>query len=128
MNINGGLFKISFFIVYFFQVNGIYHNFYFNYIYRYLFLTKVFGLSSNKKEIRKILMIELNKEITDSINFDEFTNIMVTRIGERESKENLENIFRMFDGEGKGGIGVNDLIRISKEIGNIFYNNKIYLL
>lgn len=86
---------------------------------------KVFGLSPNKKEITKIMMAELNKEITDSINFDEFTSIMATRIGERESKENLEKIFKMFDEETKGGIGINDLIRISKEIGNTFKKIKI---
>jgi Ca2+-binding EF-hand superfamily protein len=66
-------------------------------------------------------MLEIKKEITDSINFDEFIGIMMKRIGERESKANLEKIFKMFDIDEKGAIGISDLIRISKEIGNIMF-------
>lgn len=57
-----------------------------------------------------------NSEST-SIDFDEFLHMMTAKMSDKESKEDIEKVFNMFDEQGKGSISFKDLKRVAKELG-----------
>jgi centrin-1 len=56
---------------------------------------KAFGLDIKKHDIR-VIMRSINKDITETITFQEFANLMIPRIGNRDSKEEMLRIFKLF--------------------------------
>ena len=53
----------------------------------------------------------------DTIEFEEFLDLMTARISDKESKENINKVFELFDDGSKGHINVEDLKRITEELG-----------
>lgn len=80
-------------------------------------LLRVFGVKMSKLELKKVFQDELKKTYGEDLNFDEFAGIIVARLPERDSKEHLERVFKLFDEDGKGGISFNDLKKIARDIG-----------
>jgi centrin-1 len=56
---------------------------------------RAFGLEVKKHDIR-VIMRSINKDISETITFQEFANLMIPRIGNRDSKDELLKIFRLF--------------------------------
>ncbi|GAB5031590.1 centrin 2 [Nannochloropsis oceanica] len=54
---------------------------------------------------------------SNSIDFDGFLHMMTTKMSDKESKEDIEKVFNMFDEQGKGSISFKDLKRVAKELG-----------
>ena len=55
-----------------------------------------FGIQVKKEDIKTIYK-ELGKDINEALNFKEFIEIMQPRIGDKQSKEEIERIFKIFD-------------------------------
>lgn len=53
----------------------------------------------------------------NNIDFDEFLHMMTVKMSDKESKEDIEKVFNMFDDKGKGSISFKDLKRVAKELG-----------
>ena len=53
----------------------------------------------------------------DRIEFEEFLDLMTARISDKDSKENITKVFELFDDEGKGHITVEDLKKVSEQLG-----------
>ena len=56
---------------------------------------------------------ELGAEIT----FEQFLNHVVTRLGNRNSRDGIQHIFELFDHDGSGAISVDKMKRVAKELG-----------
>ena len=54
---------------------------------------------------------------SNSIDFDGFLHMMTAKMSDKESKEDIEKVFKMFDEQGKGSISFKDLKRVAKELG-----------
>jgi Ca2+-binding EF-hand superfamily protein len=54
---------------------------------------------------------------SNSIDFDGFLHMMTAKMSDKESKEDIEKVFNMFDEQGKGSITFKDLKRVAKELG-----------
>lgn len=55
-----------------------------------------------------------------SIGFEEFLELMAGKEGirdDRNGREEIYEVFRLFDVEGKGSITVKDVTRVAKELG-----------
>jgi centrin-1 len=52
----------------------------------------------------------------DSLNLDQFIDIMTFKIAERDGKEETLAAFRLFDRDNKGKISLKDIRRVAKEI------------
>ena len=63
------------------------------------------------------MMAELDKNKTGTLDFPEFLGIMCTRMADRDSKEELAKVFRLFDEDGNGVISFKNLKRVCKELG-----------
>ena len=53
----------------------------------------------------------------EGIAFEPFLEILATKLGDRKSKEGIDRIFQLFDYDKSNTIDINDLRRITKEIG-----------
>ena len=51
------------------------------------------------------------------IEFEEFLDMMTSRISDKNPKEDLKRVFNLFDDERKGFISVDNLKRVAKELG-----------
>jgi Ca2+-binding EF-hand superfamily protein len=53
----------------------------------------------------------------ESITFDVFVEMLTAKIGESDSREDINKVFNLFDVDGKGLITLRDLKRVAKELG-----------
>eukprot|EP01083_Nonionella_stella_P031053 85060_1 len=68
------------------------------------------------KMIHQILN-KLDNLKQDRIDFEEFLDLMTARISDKDSKENINKVFELFDDDGKGHITVEDLKKVAINLG-----------
>ena len=73
------------------------------------------GLDERSKIIYE--MISDIDEETDKLDFKEFLNLMTARMSEKDSKEDIKKVFKLFDEDSKGYITIANLKKISKDLG-----------
>lgn len=78
-----------------------------------------------KKEHIISIMSEAGKELTDPINFEEFCAMMVGRMPDKTSKEEILKLFRLFDEDGTGKISFRNLKKIAAEVGENLTDDEI---
>lgn len=74
----------------------------------------------SKNETIFTMLAELGKDGNSSIDFEEFLELMTGKEGlrdDRNGREEIDKVFRLFDVEGKGSITVKDVTRVCKELG-----------
>ncbi|CAD8091429.1 unnamed protein product [Paramecium primaurelia] len=62
------------------------------------------------------MIAELENEGTD-IDFDQFLDAITSKLGNRETRDGINKIFDLFDDDGSNSINLNNLKRVSKELG-----------
>ena len=77
---------------------------------------KAMDFEVHKPDI-KAMFEEVGKSLTQTLNFDEFVKIMVPRLPDQNSQEEVFKTFKLFDLNGSGKISLKDLQRIVNEIG-----------
>ena len=53
----------------------------------------------------------------DQIDFDTFLEMLTAKVGDTDSREDINKVFALFDVDGKGRINLRDLKRVAKELG-----------
>merc|ERR1712194_508810 len=59
---------------------------------------------------------DIGKDASSQIKLDDFVKIMTGKMGERNSREEINKIFALFDEDGTGKISFRNMKRISQEI------------
>lgn len=85
---------------------------------------RALGFDAKKEHIITI-MGEAGKELNDTINFDEFCGMMVGRMPDKTSKEEILKLFRLFDEDGTGKISFRNLKKISAEVGENLTDDEV---
>merc|ERR1712084_212335 len=67
---------------------------------------RALGLDAKKDEIRRMIN-----------DFNEFLNMMTARMGDRDSREEIIKVFRLFDDDETGKISFKNLKRVAQELG-----------
>lgn len=67
----------------------------------------------------------LSRRRAGSIDFNEFLELLVTKMSERDSKEDVRKAFRQFDHEGTGKISFDNLKRVARELGENMTDEEI---
>lgn len=67
----------------------------------------------------------MDKNATGKLTFDDFLQLMSTKMAEKDSKEEILKAFRLFDEEDKGKITFRDLKRVSQELGENLTNQEL---
>ena len=63
------------------------------------------------------MIADMDEDGNGEIEFEEFLDMMTARISDRNTKEDLERVFKLFDDKRTGQITVDNLRRVAKELG-----------
>ena len=63
------------------------------------------------------MIADMDEDGNGEIEFEEFLDMMTARISDRNTKEDLERVFKLFDDKRTGQITVENLRRVAKELG-----------
>ncbi len=63
------------------------------------------------------MIADIDKDGSGTIDFEDFLAMMTTKMGERDSKEEILKAFRLFDDDETGKISFKNLKRVAKELG-----------
>ena len=81
-----------------------------------LVVMRALGHEPRKEDLKK-LVTEVDKDNTGQLDSDGYLNIILNKMAERPSTEDLQKAFRLFDPAGKKRINFDDLKRIAGQIG-----------
>merc|ERR1712028_166924 len=76
---------------------------------------RALGLDAKKDEIRRMIN-DIDKDGSGTIDFNEFLNMMTARMGDRDSREEIVKVFRLFDDDETGKISFKNLKRVAQEL------------
>lgn len=70
-------------------------------------------------------MVEDMKSRSKAINFDDFLNIVVNRLGDTRSRDGLAKLFTVYDSDGNGTIDFEKFKTVAREIGENLNDDQI---
>ena len=91
---------------------------------------RALGFEPKKDEIKQ-LVSDLSSEKKDNpntIDFNEFLQIMTAKMSEKESPEEIQKAFQLFDVDAKGEITFENLKAIACELGEAISDDEIRLM
>ncbi|KAK1281348.1 putative calcium-binding protein CML13 [Acorus gramineus] len=77
---------------------------------------RALGFEMTDEQINQMIA-DVDKDGSGAIEFDEFVHMMTSKIGERDTKEELTKAFHILDYDNNGKISTVDIERIAKELG-----------
>merc|ERR1719253_611245 len=77
---------------------------------------RALGFDIKKEQVRQMLN-DIGKEPADTIDFDEFCELLGSKMGEKNSREEINKIFNLFDDDRTGKISFKNLKRVALELG-----------
>merc|ERR1719388_344534 len=63
------------------------------------------------------MIAELDADGSGEIEFDEFLDMMTARISDKNSREDIERVFKLFDSDRTGEVSLDNMKRVAKELG-----------
>ena len=74
------------------------------------------GHNPTLKEVQEIIK-SVDADDTGEIEFDEFLEVMTAKITDKNTKEEIDRVFKLFDKDRNGTLEADDLHRVCKELG-----------
>ena len=69
-----------------------------------------------REEIKKMIS-DIDKDGSGTIDFNEFLEMMTAKMGEKDSREDIEKVFKLFDDDNTNKISFRNLARVAEELG-----------
>ncbi|KAJ3673702.1 hypothetical protein LUZ60_005694 [Juncus effusus] len=85
---------------------------------------RALGFEMTPEQINQMIA-EVDKDGSGAIDFDEFLFMMTTKMGERDTTENLMKAFRIIDHDKNGKISAADIQRAARDFGENFSLDEI---
>ena len=63
------------------------------------------------------MIADIDKDGSGNINFDEFLDMMTAKMSDKDTKEDIQKVFNLFDDDSTGKISLRNLKRVAKELG-----------
>jgi centrin-1 len=63
------------------------------------------------------MIADIDKDGNGSIDFDEFLDMMTAKMSDKDTREDIQKVFNLFDDDQTGKISLRNLKRVSKELG-----------
>ena len=82
------------------------------------------GFEAKNQTIYQMIS-DLDADNNGQIEFPEFLNMMTARMSDKDSKEDIEKVFKLFDDEKLGHISIKNLRRVAKELGETMDDNEL---
>mmetsp|Transcript_14111 Transcript_14111/g.20863 ORF Transcript_14111/g.20863 Transcript_14111/m.20863 type:complete len:165 (+) Transcript_14111:100-594(+) len=74
------------------------------------------GFEAKNQTIYQMIS-DIDKDGSGSIDFDEFLDMMTARMSDKDTREDINKVFQLFDDDRTGKITIKNLRRIAKELG-----------
>ena len=85
---------------------------------------RALGFTVKKAEIRQMIQ-DIDKDDSGTVDFDEFVEMMTGRMTSRDSKEEIQKVFALFDEDTTGKITFRDLKKAVTELGENISDEEI---
>jgi Ca2+-binding EF-hand superfamily protein len=82
------------------------------------------GFEAKSQTIYQMLS-DLDRDGSGAIDFEEFLDMMTARISDKDSREDIAKVFRLFDEDRNGYVTVANLRRVAKELGETMTEEEI---
>merc|ERR1712000_3614 len=82
------------------------------------------GFEAKNQTIYQMIS-DLDKDGSGNIEFDEFLDMMTARMSDKDTKEDIAKVFRLFDDDKSGTITFANLKRVAKELGETMSDDDI---
>merc|ERR1712086_364126 len=76
---------------------------------------RALGFEVKKEELKKMIS-DIDNDGNGSIEFQEFFEMMTGKMGEKDTREDIEKVFKLFDDDSE--INIDEFYRIMKKKGN----------
>jgi len=63
------------------------------------------------------MISDLDADGSGAIDFKEFVDMMTARMSDKDSKDDIEKVFKLFDDERTGKVSIKNLRRVARELG-----------
>ena len=63
------------------------------------------------------MVSDLDTDGSGAIDFEEFLDMMTARMSDKDTREDIDKVFRLFDDDKSGYISLKNLRRVAKELG-----------
>merc|ERR1711959_632773 len=70
-----------------------------------------------KNEERKKMVSDVDNDGNGTIEFGEFLEMMTGKMGEKDTREDIEEVFKLFDDDNTNKISFRNLARVAEELG-----------
>ena len=60
---------------------------------------------------------DIDKDGSGSIDFEEFLDMMTAKMSDKDTREDIQKVFNLFDDDQTGHISLRNLKRVAKELG-----------
>jgi Ca2+-binding EF-hand superfamily protein len=74
------------------------------------------GFKAKQNTIYQMIS-DVDTDGSGNVNFEEFLELMTTRIADRDTKEDIAKVFRLYDSDNKGFISLKNLMKVANELG-----------
>ena len=68
---------------------------------------------------------DLDKNKSGNIDFDEFLDMMTARMSDRDTRDDINKVFRLFDEEGTQTITIKNLRKVARELGETMSDEEL---
>lgn len=85
---------------------------------------RALGFEVKKEDVRRMLS-DVGKDPSQPIDFNDFQEMMRGRMPDKNSREEINKVFALFDEEEKGKISLRNLKRIAQELGESLTDDEL---
>merc|ERR1740138_1837519 len=75
------------------------------------------ALNLRRNQVVMRMLSDLERQGAKPLDFNGFLDLMTAKMGERDSREDVSKVFRLFDDDRTGTISVRNLQRVARELG-----------
>ena len=71
------------------------------------------------------MISDLDEDGSGAIDFEEFLYMMTARMSDKDSKEDIRKVFKLFDDDKSDCITLTNLRRVARELGDTMDDNEL---
>ena len=71
------------------------------------------------------MISDLDRNKSGDIDFEEFLDMMTARMSDKDTREDINKVYRLFDDDGTGSISLKNLRRVARELGETMTDEEL---